>query len=146
MAYTSRHSGRRIRALFEEFGYDDRTFYTNAVKCFPDDSAGTSNREPTDEERHACRGHLLTELEIIDPTVVVPTGKHATITVLEAVGRELDGFLDVVLDPIDCPQLGVAVLPLLHPSYQEVWLSRLGYEREAYVGTIGAYLTDTIES
>jgi DNA polymerase len=26
----------------------------------------------------------------------------------------------------------------LHPSYQEVWLSRLGYDREEYVGAIAA--------
>ncbi|MFW5918548.1 MAG: uracil-DNA glycosylase family protein, partial [Haloferacaceae archaeon] len=35
MAYTSRHSGQRIRQLFAELGYADRTYYTNAVKCFP---------------------------------------------------------------------------------------------------------------
>ncbi len=35
MAYTSRHSGRRIRRMLAEIGYGDETYYTNAVKCFP---------------------------------------------------------------------------------------------------------------
>jgi len=52
-----------------------------------------------------------------------------------------DHDLDGVLDPKQCPSLGTVVVPLLHPSYQEVWLSRLGYDRSEYVdsirGTIG---------
>lgn len=131
LAYTSRHSGRRIRALFEELGYGDRTYYTNAVKCFPSDGDG-SNREPTATELSNCRAHLETELEAVDPPVVVATGKHATETMLAFEGRAVDGFLDTVLDAIACPTLGVTLLPILHPSYQEVWLSRLGYTDDEY--------------
>lgn len=158
MAYTSRHSGRRVRDLFESLGYDGRTYYTNAVKCFPSDafagSAGggsskrrsdggdASNREPTEGELDACRGHLETELAQVDPAVVVATGKHATTTVLAFEDRTLDGFLDRVLDPVDCPTLGAPLLPILHPSYQEVWLARLGYEAAEYREAIGAALDD----
>ena len=141
LAYTSRHSGRRIRSLFEELGYTNRTYYTNAVKCFPSDEGdGESNREPTRDELDNCRRHLETELAQVDPTVVVATGKHATETMLAFEGREVDGFLDTVLDPVDCPSLGVTLLPLLHPSYQEVWLSRLGYTPEEYRDAIAARL------
>ena len=145
-AYTSRHSGRRIRTMLEDVGYPD-AYYTNAVKCFPaseerrsssassetaSDTA-TTNREPTDEERTTCRSHLLTELEAVSPTVVLATGKHATTTVLEAEGDELEGFLDAVLEPIRCERLGVWLLPILHPSYQDVWIGRLGYDSEGYL-------------
>lgn len=144
MAYTARHSGRIIRTLFEEIGYSATELYvTNAVKCFPSDGAG-SNREPTAEERRTCFDHLRTELEQVDPTVVVTTGKHATISMLEHEGIALDGFLDTVLDPIDCPTLGVTVLPLLHPSYQNVWLSRIGHDRDSYVDAIETTLTDLL--
>ncbi|WP_129114318.1 uracil-DNA glycosylase [Halegenticoccus tardaugens] len=138
-AYTSRHSGRRIRALFDELGYGERTYYTNAVKCFPRGDDG-SNREPAGEELANCRTHLETELELIDPTIVVATGKHATRTVLAFEGRTLGGFLDAVLEPVDCAALGVRLLPILHPSYQEVWLSRLGYTGEEYREEIAAKL------
>ncbi|WP_101295211.1 uracil-DNA glycosylase [Halegenticoccus soli] len=138
-AYTSRHSGRRIRALFDDLDYGDRTYYTNAVKCFPRGDGG-SNREPTRAELENCRTHLEAEIEAVDPAVVVATGKHATRTVLAFEGRDLDGFLDAVLDPVDCPALGVRLLPILHPSYQEVWLSRLGYAPEEYREAIASHL------
>ncbi|GAB6860799.1 uracil-DNA glycosylase family protein [Haloplanus litoreus] len=130
LAYTSRHSGRRIRSLLAAVGVDD-AFYTNAVKCFPSGDDG-STREPTDAERSNCRGHLLTELDVVDPTVTVATGTHATATLLAAEGRELGGFVDRVLDPVDCPTLGTTVVPLLHPSYVDVWRPRLGYDRAEY--------------
>jgi uracil-DNA glycosylase family 4 len=137
LAYTSRHSGRRIRSLFADVGVD--AFYTNAVKCFPSDCEG-SNREPTTAERSNCRDHLRTELDAVDPRVVCPTGKHATATLLAAEGRSLDGFLDHVLESIDAPTLGVTVIPLLHPSYADVWRSRLGYDRESYREALAAAL------
>jgi uracil-DNA glycosylase family 4 len=131
MAYTSRHSGRRIRALLAAAGYPD-AFYTNAVKCFPAAPEDPStNREPTAEERTNCREHLLAELETVDPAVVVPTGKHATTSLFAAADRDLDGFLDAALTPVELPALGATAVPLLHPSYQDVWRGRLGYDDAA---------------
>lgn len=141
LAYTSRHSGRRIRRLFARLGYADRVFYTNAVKCFPSDGAG-SNREPTADERANCRPHLATEIETVDPAIVVATGKHATASLLAFDGRTVDGFLESVLEPVRIEALGVDVLPILHPSYQEVWLARLGYDEPAYRAAIADRLPD----
>lgn len=138
-AYTSRHSGRRIRRLFDAVGYLDRAYFTNAVKCFPCDGKG-SNREPTARERANCRDHLRTELDGVDPAVVVATGKHATASLLAIEGRELDGFLDRVLEPTPLPSVGTTLLPILHPSYQDVWLDRLGYEPAEYRAAIADHL------
>jgi len=136
-AYTSRHSGRRVRELFADLGYGpDELYFTNAVKCFPSDGAG-SNREPRERERANCRPYLVAEVEQVAPDAVMATGKHATRSLLAVEGRDLDGFLDAVLDPIACPTLGAPVVPLLHPSYQEVWLSRLDHTRESYLEAIG---------
>lgn len=146
-AYTSRHSGRRIREMVESVGYGDDAYFTNAVKCFPaSEDEPTTNREPTAEERSNCRSHLLTELETIDPIVVLATGKHATTTVLEAEGRELESFLDSVLEPVRCEALDVRLLPILHPSYQDVWIGRLGYEPEEYREAIGERLDELTDS
>ncbi|RRJ31065.1 uracil-DNA glycosylase [Halocatena pleomorpha] len=134
MAYTARHSGRKIREMMAAVGYPD-AYYTNAVKCFPSDGTG-SNREPTTEERANCRPYLRQEIEEIAPRCVVATGKHATQSLLAVEGRTIDGFLETVLDPINCPTLGRPVLPLLHPSYQSVWLSRLGYTHDSYRNAI----------
>ena len=144
-AYTSRHSGRRIRSMLEEVGYADDAYYTNAVKCFPaDPDDPTTNREPTTEERAACRSHLVAELESVSPTVVLTTGKHATTTVLEAEGRTLEGFLDAVLEPVRCDRLDVWLLPIVHPSYQDVWIGRLGYDAEEYLEAIERALEDCL--
>lgn len=141
MAYTARHSGRRIRGLFESLGYAPETLYfTNAVKCFPSDGDG-SNREPTAEERANCRPYLLAEIEAIGPACVVPTGRHATESLLSAADRSLEGFLDVVLEPIEIDRFP-PLLPVLHPSYQEVWIDRLGYDTETYERAIGDALAE----
>jgi len=137
-AYTSRHSGRRIRRLVADLGYADDAYYTNAVKCFPE--ADGSNREPTPEERANCRTHLETELDRVDPEIVIPTGKHATTTLLAFEDRTVDSFLELVCKRIECPTLGVTAVPILHPSYQEVWQSRLGYDDEEYRNAIAAQL------
>jgi DNA polymerase len=139
MAYTARHSGRRVRDLFEGLGYrPDDLYFTNAVKCFPSNGEG-SNREPTPDERANCRPYLLAELERVAPDCVVPTGRHATESLLVATDRSMDGFLEAVLEPIR-PDTLPPILPILHPSYQDVWIARLGYEPDDYERAIGEAL------
>ncbi|MFC6837207.1 uracil-DNA glycosylase [Halomarina ordinaria] len=155
MAYSGRNSGWKIRSMVEELGYDD-AYYTNAVKCFPSEAIPadapeaadrldrppheTSHREPTPEERANCRPYLLRELDAVAPACVLATGKHATGSLLAVEGRTVDGFLDLVLSVQQCPTLGVPVLPVLHPSYQEVWISRLGHSYESYRDAVGEAL------
>ena len=87
MAYTTRHSGRRVSDLFEGLGYDpDDLYFTNAVKCFPPGEEGP-NREPTPEERANCRPYLRSELETVAPDCIVPTGRHATESLLAMTDR-----------------------------------------------------------
>jgi len=131
MAYTSRHSGRRIRELFDTVGYGDSCYFTNAVKCFPSDGEG-SNREPTPEERANCRSYLRDEIEQVSPEVVVPTGKHATKSVLSLEGKSREKFIESVLETISCPTLDTTVVPLLHPSYQNIWIPQIGHTPESY--------------
>lgn len=133
MAYTSRASGRKIRQLVTDLGYAGDCYYTNAVKCHP-----PKNRDPTDAEKANCRPYLLNEIAVIDPKAILTTGKHATQSVLMASGHDLDDFLESVLAPVDT-ELGT-VVPMLHPSYQEVWLSRLGHTRESYLDALRALL------
>ncbi|MBB6646947.1 uracil-DNA glycosylase [Halobellus ruber] len=133
-AYTARHSGRRIRDLLAAAGHPD-AYVTNAVKCFPCDGEG-SNREPTPGERANCRTHLRTELETVEPAAVVATGRHATVSLLALDGRDLEGFLDRVLEPIGMDVVDATLLPVLHPSYQDVWRSRLGYTAAEYRGAV----------
>jgi DNA polymerase len=140
LAYTSQHSGRRVRELMDAVGYPD-AYYTNAVKCFPGDGEG-SNREPTAEERANCRPYLREEVETVDPRAVVPTGKHATRSILALESKSIEGFIDHVLEPLDCPDLGVRVVPVLHPSYQHVWLPEIEHTVASYRAAIADLLAE----
>lgn len=136
MAYTARHSGRKIRTLFSDLGYDPEDLYfTNAVQCFPEGDDG-SNREPTSEERANCRPYLEREIEQVKPRAVVATGRHATASLLATDGETLEGFIDSLFDPIGLDGLDTTLVPILHPSYQEVWISRLGHTYESYLDAI----------
>lgn len=149
VAYTTRHSGRRVRALAADLGHPD-AYFTNAVKCHP-----PGNRDPTPGERETCATHLATELEAVDPDAVLATGKHATASLLALAGDSLDGFVSTVGDCVrdgrpldwtgidhdaDCDSAALqpALVPALHPSYEDVWLSRLGLAREEYVAGLRA--------
>jgi DNA polymerase len=133
MAYTTRHSGRRVRDLAADLGHAD-AYFTNAVKCHPPE-----NRDPTPDEREACAVHLETELAELEPAAVLATGKHATASLLSLADRRLDGFVSTVGDcvregcPLDWPGFDAALVPALHPSYEDVWLSRLDLSRDEYV-------------
>jgi uracil-DNA glycosylase family 4 len=142
MAYSGRRSGKKIRTMMEEIDYPN-AYYTNAVKCFPPDGEG-GNREPTETERTNCRPYLEREITDIGPRVVVGTGKHATTSLLATEDRTLDGFLETILDPVALGSLDTTLVPILHPSYQEVWLSRLDYTYEGYLDAIAETLA-TIE-
>lgn len=126
MAFTTRHSGRRIRRLLDRADLLEAAFFTNAVKCLPPDGSGGA-RDPTDAERERCRSHLRAELDVVEPSVVVPAGKHATASVFALADRELDGFLETVLSVHRLDGLP-PVVPLVHPSYRDVWAARLGYD------------------
>jgi DNA polymerase len=142
MAYTSRHSGRRVRDLLADAGYGhDDCYFTNAVKCFPAaDGGAPSNREPTAEERANCRPYLREAIRTVDPDAVVATGKHATQSVLAMADRTLDGFLDSVLDPVELAVLDTTLVPVLHPSYQDVWIQRIGHTPASYRTALSATL------
>jgi DNA polymerase len=161
MAYSGRRSGRKIRTMIEELGFGDDAYYTNAVKCFPSAAVPhgepeaastldrptheTDNREPHPEERSNCRPFLVREIEAVAPACVLATGKHATQSLFALAGREVDGFLDLVGEPTPCPPLEQPVLPILHPSYQEVWIGRLGHSRESYLEAIGSSLASVVD-
>ena len=87
-------SGELLDEALVDLGVDPAMVrITNCVRCRPPD-----NRNPRVGERQNCRGHLDTELEAIDPSVVLTLGRVPTqellgepITVTELVGevREL---------------------------------------------------------
>jgi DNA polymerase len=67
------------RLLHEELGFGrDRCYIANTVKCRP-----PGNRDPLPDEIATCRPWLESQIELIDPKVVVTLGNFATKLLLE---------------------------------------------------------------
>lgn len=73
-------SGKLLdRLMLEELGHDRSGVYiTNTTKCRP-----PGNRNPLPDEISACRPWLQSQLEIIDPNVIVTLGNFATRLILD---------------------------------------------------------------
>ncbi|MGA7937269.1 MAG: uracil-DNA glycosylase [Kovacikia sp.] len=52
-------------------------FICNVVKCRP-----PANRDPEKGEIEACKGYLLEQIRIMDPKIILLTGKYAMLTLL----------------------------------------------------------------
>ncbi|HVR33431.1 MAG TPA: uracil-DNA glycosylase [Acidimicrobiia bacterium] len=67
-------AGRLLDQLLEEAGIArERVYIANVVKCRP-----PGNRDPRPEEIESCKGYLRSQLELVDPHVVVTLGNFAT--------------------------------------------------------------------
>jgi DNA polymerase len=73
-------SGKLLdKLMMQEIGIDRSSCYiANVVKCRP-----PNNRDPLPDEIEACRPWLESQLELIDPTVVVTLGNFATRLLLD---------------------------------------------------------------
>ncbi len=93
----------------------DDVYITNVVKDRPPD-----NRDPRVKEVRLYSPFLWRQLEIIQPKVIVPLGRHA----LEFVRRHFSGFpaegsvstLHGTAYPVEAPYGRAFVVPLYHPA------------------------------
>ncbi len=81
-------------------------YIANVLKCRPPD-----NRDPSEAEKLLCTPWLDRQIELVDPKVIIPLGRHAAMHVLgvEASMSSLRGRVHV---------LGTRkVIPTFHPAY-----------------------------
>jgi len=99
-------SGRDQAQFLLKVGIDELDCYlTNIVMCRPPD-----NRDPTAEEIACCRPRLLTEIETVNPKVIVAVGRLAA---SELLGREVKMATD---HGIPWLKDGRIILPVYHPA------------------------------
>jgi DNA polymerase len=66
-------AGQLLTKMIESIGFTrDEVYICNTVKCRPPD-----NRDPTPEEKTACRPFLEEQLKILRPQILVGLGAHA---------------------------------------------------------------------
>jgi uracil-DNA glycosylase len=108
-------AGRMLDRALEEAGVDrSETYVTNAVKHFKWEPAGKRrlHKKPNSREIAACRPWLLSEIESIQPELIVCLGVTAAQSVLQRavkIGDERGRLID---SPFD----SVKVLVTVHPS------------------------------
>ncbi len=72
------NSGRLLEELLARIGLRrSEVFITNVVKCRP-----PGNRDPLPGEVEACFPFLRRQIEILDPWILVPLGRHAAVRFL----------------------------------------------------------------
>lgn len=109
-------AGRMLDSLLEQIGLKREDVYiTNVVKDRP-----PQNRDPRVKEVRLYSPFLWRQLQIIQPRVVVPLGRHA----LEFVRRHFEGMptegsvstLHGTAYPVEAPYGRAFVVPLYHPA------------------------------
>jgi DNA polymerase len=67
-------AGKLLDQLLGEIGLKrDEVYIANVLKCRP-----PGNRDPRPEEIEQCKGYLRSQLELVDPAVVITLGNFAT--------------------------------------------------------------------
>jgi DNA polymerase len=83
-----------------------RTYVANVLKCRPPE-----NRDPTEVEKTLCTAWLDRQIELVDPRVVVPLGRHAANHVL---GTDLS--MGALRGKVHTRGTR-SVVPTFHPAY-----------------------------
>ncbi len=100
-------AGQLLTKIISAMSYARRDVYImNVLKCRP-----PGNRDPLPDEVAHCREHMLDQLRIIRPKVIVALGRHASQTLLETatpISRLRGRFFDFC---------GIPLMPTFHPSY-----------------------------
>ena len=105
-------AGKLLNEFLEKVGISrkDDLYIINTVKCRP-----PKNRVPSDDEKKACEGYLLKQIEIINPEVIIFCGATA-----------LKSFWDkkIQISKIRGEILEIEIggkirkcIPIFHPSY-----------------------------
>ncbi len=103
-------AGKLLNEFLQKSGLDRKKdiYIANTVKCRPPE-----NRKPTTDEKLACAGNLIAQINVVKPKVIILCGatamesfiKDKKLTITKARGQIFD-FKD-----------NIKLVPIFHPSY-----------------------------
>lgn len=100
-------AGKFLGQMIDRIGLRrEEAYICNVLKCRP-----PNNRDPEPGEVEACKGYLLSQLELVSPKIICTLGRHAYNALLgvdESITR-IRGTLT--------QYKGVKLLPTYHPSF-----------------------------
>ena len=109
-------AGRNLDLALQAAGIDRaEVFVTSIVKCRP-----PGNRDPTPEEKEACRPYLLEQVAALRPRVIVALGRHGLSGLSGELPRDFSRLPGSFLEGPG----GVPVWVSLHPAaviYRQAW-------------------------
>jgi DNA polymerase len=119
-------AGKVLDAALAEARIDrSAAFVTSIVKCRP-----PGNRDPTPEEKDACRPYLLEQVEALRPRVLVALGRHG----LSGLQGGIPADFRALAGTFQSTPLGIPVFVSLHPAaviYRQKWKPEfLGHWRD----------------
>ncbi len=101
-------AGQLLTKIIEAMGFSrSRVYIANIVKCRPPD-----NRVPRGDEVEACRPHILRQIAIIKPKIIVTLGK----TAIDAFIPGLTGGMTSIRGQFR-EWNGIRLMPTFHPAY-----------------------------
>lgn len=116
-------AGKTLFKWFTQIGLNEEEFrkliYMSAVcRCFPGKKPKGGDRVPNKSEIKTCSQWLNTELELLQPKLVLPVGKLAISQYIE-----VNKLTDVIgeIHQIELNGLRVDMIPLPHPSGASTW-------------------------
>lgn len=102
----------------------EHIYFSAVARCFPGKANGSGDREPSAAEIANCREHLVAEVRLLRPRLVVAVGRLA---ITEVLGKEIFGKQDPLTKVVGSKFLAcfhgheVVVIPLPHPSGVSRW-------------------------
>jgi len=106
-------AGQLLTRIIETMGLSRETVYIgNILKCRPDTPGQSSgNRKPTPIEMATCLPHLLAQIDIIQPKVLVALGG----TAVEGLMGKMEGITKLRGRWLEFH--GIPLMPTYHPAY-----------------------------
>lgn len=107
-------AGKILDELLKGIGLRrDDVYITNIVKCRP-----PGNRDPTDEEIKACSPYLDKQIDIIQPKIIVPLGRHSMTYILKKFGFEPQPISKIHGKVFEARTLfgKILIVPIYHPA------------------------------
>jgi len=109
-------AGKNLDLALAAAGLDRaECFVTSIVKCRP-----PGNRDPTDDEKSACRPYLLRQVAALRPRVIVALGRHGLSGLIGHVPEDFSHLAGTFVAGPD----GIPVFVSLHPAaviYRQKW-------------------------
>ncbi len=114
-------AGKYLDELLSSIGLSREDVYiTNIVKCRP-----PNNRDPTDEEIHACAPYLEWQIEHMRPRVICPLGRFSAKFILEKFGFSMKS---ITAAQGKIYRGEIIIIPMFHPAaalYHGKWKPEL---------------------